>query len=62
MIREASIAVFDDYITYGPDYAGKLMLVAWMLSPSYYQAFTWDKQGQIHPVEQDEEMSEKRRA
>jgi hypothetical protein len=61
-ISQASIAVFDHYRTENREYAGKLMIVVWAESPSFYQVFTWDKDDQIHPVEKDDLMSEKRGA
>jgi hypothetical protein len=62
VISQASIAVFDQYRTENREYAGKLMMVVWNESPSCYQVFTWDKDKQIYPVEQDDLMSEKRGA
>jgi hypothetical protein len=62
IISDASIAVFDNYITESPGYTGKLMLVVWAASECWYQAFTWDKDGEINLVEQGVEMSEKRSA
>ena len=34
-IDRASIAVFDDYITDSPGYAGKVMVVVWSGSPTF---------------------------
>ena len=42
--EHAAIAVFDDYITGSPGYVGKLMVVVWDGSPTFYDAYmcyTW---------------------
>jgi hypothetical protein len=61
IISEASIAVFDNYTT-DCEYTGRIMIVVWSASETWYQAFTWDREDQIHLVEQSVEMSEKRSA
>lgn len=33
--------VFEDYITDGPGYAGKVMVVVWGGSPSFTETFIW---------------------
>ncbi|MCA9330789.1 hypothetical protein KC957_01970 [Candidatus Saccharibacteria bacterium] len=38
----AYIAVFDNYITDSPGYAGKVIMIVWASSPSMYEVFTWD--------------------
>jgi len=38
----AAIAVWDDYITDGPCYCGKVMVVVWPGSPSFHNVFTFD--------------------
>lgn len=43
-IKGAAIAVFDGYITDGPGYAGKIMVVVWTGSPTFYEAYTWNMQ------------------
>lgn len=43
-IRDAAIAVFDGYITDGPGYVGKIMVVVWTGSPTFYEAYTWNMQ------------------
>lgn len=48
-VEAAAIAVFDDYITGGPGYAGKLMMVVWDGSPSFYEVYTW-RDGSIEHV------------
>lgn len=39
----AYIAVFDDYVTCSPGYAGKVMVIVWDGSPSFTQTFTWER-------------------
>jgi len=41
MAASAAVAVFDDYCTDCPGYAGKLMSVVWSGSPSFFDVFTW---------------------
>jgi hypothetical protein len=36
-------AVFDDYITGGPGYAGKVMVVVWDGSPSFTETYYWPR-------------------
>lgn len=43
-VEEAAIAVFDDYITDGPGYAGKVMIVVWSGSPGLTQTFIWHRE------------------
>ena len=42
-VEGASIAVFDNYITDGPGYAGKVMVVVWSGSPTFTETYTWNK-------------------
>jgi hypothetical protein len=49
----SSVAVFDDYITTSPFYAGKLMLVVWAAFPSMYEAYIWDEHGRLRYVPHD---------
>lgn len=42
-IDNQSIAVFNDYITDGPGYAGKLMVVVWGGAPEFTETFVWTK-------------------
>jgi hypothetical protein len=42
-IESNAIAVFDDYITDGPGYAGKVMVVVWGGSPAFTQTFIWER-------------------
>ena len=41
--QDASVAVFDHYMTDCPGYAGKLMSVIWSGSPSFFEVFFWEK-------------------
>lgn len=41
-IEHTSIVVFDDYITDGPGYAGKVMVVVWGGSPSFTETYIWE--------------------
>src|SRR5947209_1557583 len=38
----AYVAVYDNYITDGPGYCGKIMSVIWTGSPSFFDVFTWE--------------------
>ncbi len=38
------ITVFDDYITDGPGYAGRVMVVVWGGSPSFTETFIWESE------------------
>lgn len=40
-VANANIVVFDDYITDGPGYAGRVMLVLWSGSPSFVSSYIW---------------------
>ena len=52
IVESSSVAVFDDYITGGPGYSGKVMMVVWEASPSIFDVYTW-KNGQIHQEERE---------
>lgn len=52
LVEETCVAVFDDYITDCPGYAGKLMMVVWGGSPAFYEVFIW-RDGEITHVDQD---------
>ena len=41
LLQDAAIAVFDNYITDCPGYAGKVMSVVWSGSPTFFDVFTW---------------------
>lgn len=40
-IRNASICVFPNYITDGPGYSGRVMVVVWSGDPTFVEAFVW---------------------
>jgi len=42
-VENASIAVFDNYITSSPGYAGKLMIVVYDGAPEMTETYTWVK-------------------
>jgi len=42
IIESSAVAVFDDYITGGPGYSGKVMVVVWEASPSIFNVYTWN--------------------
>ncbi len=44
MIENAAISVFDHYITDGPGYAGKIMVVVWSGDPSFTETYIWDRE------------------
>jgi hypothetical protein len=52
VVDAAFIAVFDDYVTGGPGWAGKLMMVVYDGSPSQYEVFIWDDT-QLRRVDQE---------
>jgi hypothetical protein len=52
LVKNAYIAVFDDYTTGGPGYAGKVMTVVWDGSPSQYDVYTWEN-GDLAQVEKE---------
>lgn len=43
LTESASVAVYDNYVTDCPGYAGKLMSVVWSGSPSFFDVFIWEK-------------------
>ena len=45
VVKEACIAVFDNYATYTPGYSGKAMIVIWPAGLEYTQAYTWYRDG-----------------
>jgi hypothetical protein len=51
-VEATCVAVFDDYITDGPGYAGKLMMVVWTGGPDLYEVFIW-RDGKLTPVNQE---------
>ena len=42
LVEAAHIAVFDNYMTDGPGYAGKLMSVVWSGGPDIHEVYTWE--------------------
>lgn len=42
LVESSWIGVFDDYITDGPGYAGRVMFVVWPGSPSMFHVFACD--------------------
>ena len=44
LVENAAIAVFDHYITDGPGYSGKVMIVVWSGSPGLTQTFIWNRE------------------
>lgn len=49
LVAQAAIAVFDDYISDGPGYAGSVMMVVWSGGPEIHEVFTWDALGILTP-------------
>jgi hypothetical protein len=41
----ATTVVIDNYITDGPGYAGRLMMVVWGGSPEFHELYCWGRQG-----------------
>ena len=41
LVNAAAIAVFDDYCTGGPGYAGKVLVVVWDGGPSQTEVYIW---------------------
>ena len=41
MIENAAIAVFENYMSDGPGYAGKVMVVVWSGGPEFTDTYTW---------------------
>ena len=52
-IQGACIAVFDDYISDGPGYRGKVMMVMWSGGPGMYEVYSW-RAGQIRHERQED--------
>ncbi len=47
LVNDAYIVVFDHFISDGPGYVGKVMLVIWPAGPSLFECFTWNKEGEL---------------
>ena len=41
LLQNSAIAVFDKYITDGPGYCGKVLVVVWPACPEAIQSFVW---------------------
>jgi hypothetical protein len=41
LVQSAYVAVFDQYQSDGPVYAGKIMMVVWSGMPSVFNVFAW---------------------
>lgn len=54
--NSAYIAVFDDYITDGPGYAGKVMVVVWSGAPEFTETYYWPRP--ILPEDEDKLLGE----
>ena len=52
LVEEAAIAVFEDYVSDSPGYAGKVMMVVWPGGPEIYEAFVW-RNGNLTKVNQN---------
>ena len=52
LVDGATIAVFDDYISDSPGYAGKVMVVIWPTGPQLYEVLIW-RNGSLVYVDQD---------
>ena len=50
-VKSAAIAVFDDYISGGPGYAGKIMVVIYDGGPYQTETYTWIRD--INPGEEN---------
>jgi hypothetical protein len=50
LVEMAYIAVFDDYVTGCPGYAGTVMTVVWDGSPTQYEVYIWSNSGEIAKV------------
>lgn len=42
-VKNIWACVFEDYITDGPGYAGRVMVVVWGGSPSFTETFIWQR-------------------
>ena len=47
LIEGSWIGVFDNYITDGPGYTGRVMFVVWPGSPNMFDVFTWNREGAL---------------
>lgn len=54
-VSTAAIAVFDDYISDGPGYAGKVMVVVWSGGPYINSVYTWNmKTNELEKITKEE--------
>ena len=56
MLGGSCVAVFDDYITDCPGYAGKVMTAVWSGSPTFFETFIWND-GKMEKAELDDGLS-----
>ena len=54
MVNAQYMVVREDYITGGPGYAGKILLMVAEATPSYYTAFRWQEDGWVPMVQAEE--------
>ena len=57
LVRCASLAVFDDYVSGSPGYAGKVMCVVWDGGPSFFDVFIWEK-GKLLRSDRDDDAKQ----
>ena len=60
MVDGATIAVFEDYVSDSPGYAGKVMMVIWPAGPQLYEVFIWRNGRPVH-VDQDPSLRQDER-
>ena len=58
LVKNYWFAVFDDYISDGPGYAGKILFAVWGL-PEFYEVYIWED-GKIRALPQDEQFHRSR--
>jgi len=46
-VADAAIAVFDDYVSGSPGYAGKVMVVVYDAGPQMTETYSWFSDGKI---------------
>lgn len=51
-VAQASIAVFDHFVSTEDEYTGKVMVVVWKKGPECYEVFSWPD-GLLTPMSQD---------
>ncbi len=50
LVQSAYVAVFDEYQSDGPVYAGKIMTVVWSGMPSVFNVFVWHEGKMVEEV------------